>query len=150
VRLVELSIGALITAGERASLAAIARASKTIDPSDTDGISASAILHNEEAYALYQQHAARTRQARRKPSPRRHTNGADDNRMRVRADRDPGRARQRYLRATKLELVNRLLEAEKAYADMENRWLRTADDLLAWIMLFDRLIAASRITASSH
>ena len=56
------------------------------------------------------------------------------------ADRDHGRARQRYLRASKPELVERLLAAEKAYADMEKRWLRTADDLLVWIMLVDRLI----------
>jgi hypothetical protein len=59
----------------------------------------------------------------------------------VRADRDRGRARQRYLRASKSELVERLLNAENAYADMQNRWLRTADDLLVWMMIVDRLIA---------
>jgi hypothetical protein len=39
------------------------------------------------------------------------------------------------------ELVERLLAAEQACADMENRWLKTADDLLTWIMLVDRLLA---------
>src|SRR5262249_32045862 len=133
VRFVGLSVAALTTAGERASLAAIARTSKTIDPSDPDGVSESAILHNEEAYALYQQHAARPRQTRQNPPATRHTNAADGNRIRMRADRDSERSRQRYLRASKAELVERLLKAENAYAAMENRWIRTADDLLVWM-----------------
>jgi hypothetical protein len=150
VRLVELSIAALTDAGERASLAAIARTSKTIDPADPDGISESAILHNEEAYALYRQHAPRTRNTQRKTSAERRTNIVEDRRLRVSADRDLGRARQRYLRASKIELVARLLTAEAAYADMKSRWLQTADDLLVWIMLIDRLIATRRPYGSSR
>jgi hypothetical protein len=37
--------------------------------------------------------------------------------------------------------LERLLIVEQAYAEIENRWLRTADDLLVWMMLVDRLIA---------
>jgi hypothetical protein len=59
-------------------------------------------------------------------------------------------ARQRYLRASKADLVKRLLVAEQAYDDMEDRWLRTADDLLVWIMLVDRLIAAPGTYRSSR
>jgi hypothetical protein len=140
VRLVELSIAALLQAGERASLAAIARISKKVDPREPDGISESAILHNDEAYVLYRQHAQNKGHRQRKRSAQRGTNIVEDGRPRVSADRDHGRARQRYLRASKPELVERLLAAEKAYADMEKRWLRTADDLLVWIMLVDRLI----------
>ena len=66
----------------------------------------------------------------------------DDSRLRVSAGRDRGRARQRYLHASKAELVERLLTAERAYAEMEDRWLRMADDLLVWIIVVDRLIAA--------
>ena len=44
------------------------------------------------------------------------------------AGRDRGRARRHYLRASNVELVQRLLTAEKAYADMENRWMQTADE----------------------
>jgi hypothetical protein len=33
---------------------------------------------------------------------------------------------------------------------MENRWLHTADDLLVWIMLVDRLITSTRTTPSSR
>ena len=61
----ELSIAALTSVGEPASLAAIARVSKTVDPADTVGISESAILHNDEAYALYRQQPEHVRQTRR-------------------------------------------------------------------------------------
>jgi len=138
---VGLSVAALTHAGERPSLAAIARVSKTIDPADPHGVSESAILHNEAAYALYRQHAEYKRRMQRKQSAQLRTNGSADNRIRASADRDRGRARQRYLRASKADLVERLLIAEQAYAEMEHSWLRTADDLLVWIMLVDRLIA---------
>jgi hypothetical protein len=129
----------LTRAGERVSLAAIARVSKAIDSTDPDGTSESAILHNEEAYALYRPYAQPKRHRERNRTSERRTN--IDGRLHVSADRDHGRARQRYLRASKNELVQRLLAVEKAYADMENRWLQTADDLLVWIMLVDRLMA---------
>jgi hypothetical protein len=140
VRLVELSIAKLQRAGERASLAAIARISKTVDPVDADGVSESTILHNEEAYALYRQHADRKPRGARKPSTNRRILIGDGNRIHVSADRDRGRARQRYLRESKPDLVDRLLAAEQAYAEMEARWLKTADDLLVWIIMLDRLL----------
>jgi hypothetical protein len=130
-------MAALLRAGERPSLAAIARISKTIDPAEPRGISESAVLHNEEAYGLHRQHAQQERNMQRKPSPEHRTNILEDGPVHVSRDRDPARARQRYMRASKTELVQRLLTAEKGYADMENRWLRTADDVLVWIMLLD-------------
>ena len=39
------------------------------------------------------------------------------------------------MRVSKGDLVERVLIAEQAYADTEDRWIRTADDLLVWIML---------------
>lgn len=139
VRLVRLSIAALERAGKPTSLAALARISKTVDPEEPDGVSESAILHNEEAYALYRQHTPS-----KLPRQRGSTVNAGVGQhqlVRVRVDRDPARARRRYMRASKPELVERLLAAEQAYADLETRWLKTADDLLAWIMLVDRLLA---------
>jgi hypothetical protein len=150
VRLVELSITALTRAGERASLATIAHASKTVDPEEPDGVSQSAILYNEEADALYRRHAEHKPLTRRKPSPERRTNTIDNNRIRVSAERDPGRARARYLRAGNADLVERLLSVEQAYAEMEDRWRRTADDLLAWMILVDRLIATTGQHGSSR
>jgi hypothetical protein len=121
------------------SLAAIARVSKTVDPEDPKGISESAILHNEEAYAFYRRHTDHKRTAR-KPLPHRRID-IGNNPIRVNAERNRGRARQRYLRASKADLVERLLAAEQAYAEMETRWLKTADDLLVWIIVLDRLLA---------
>jgi hypothetical protein len=138
---VELSIATLERTGERPSLAAIARVSKTVDPEEPRGISESAILHNEQALALYRQRAGRKQQRARKTPPRLRRDIGNDNFFRVSADRDRGRARQRYLRASKTELVERLLVAEQAYADMEGRWLKTADELLVWIIVVDRLLA---------
>jgi hypothetical protein len=150
VRLVELTIASLTETGAKPSLAAIARASKTVDPSDPRGISESAILHNEEAYALYRQHTDRRRHTPKTPSSSPRIEAGAHNRLRVRADRDRGRARQRYMRATKANLVERLLVAEHAYAEMQDRWLGTADNLLAWIMLVDRLIASPATHGSSR
>jgi hypothetical protein len=150
IRLVELSITALERAGERTSLAAVARISKTVDPEEPKGVSENAILHNEEAYALYHRRADHKRQTAAKPSPKRRIDIGDDNRVRIRVspDRDRGRARRRYLRASKAELVDRLQVAEQAYAEMEDRWLRTADDLLVWIIVLDRLLAGPGFTTS--
>ena len=137
----------MLRAGERPSLAAIARISKTIDPADPRGISESAVLHNEEAYGLYRQHAQKKRALQRKPSAEHRTNIVEDGPVRVSRDRDPARERQRYMRSRKAELVQRLLTAEKGYADMENRWLRTADDVLVWIMLLDRVLTRFGLTS---
>jgi len=150
VRLVQLSIAALTHAGERPSLSAIARVSKTIDPAEPRGVSESAILHNEAAYELYRQQSERKRQNTRRPSSKRHIDMGHGSRIRVNADRDHGRARQRYLRASKAAHVERLLIAEKAYAEMENRWIRTADDLLVWIVLVDRLVTTTRTSGPSR
>jgi hypothetical protein len=86
VRLVELSIAPLERVGERLSLAAIACISKTVDPAEPDGVSESAILHNEEGV--------------RALSSGRRSHATDcaaaiTNRIRVSADRDRGRTRQR-------------------------------------------------------
>jgi hypothetical protein len=49
--------------------------------------------------------------------------------------------RRRGLRASKADLIERLLSADQAYAEIEQRWLWTVEDLLLLIMLVDKLIA---------
>jgi len=92
VRLVELSIAALLNDRKRISLAALVRVSKTVDPAEPDGVSESAILHNEQAYTLYRQKADRKRRPPRQRSPNGRVHEGNDNRLRI-SDRDPGRAR---------------------------------------------------------
>jgi hypothetical protein len=59
----------------------MARVSKTVDPEEPDRVSESAMLHNDQAYALYRQHAPLYRQhaqnernRQRKQSTARRTN----------------------------------------------------------------------------
>jgi hypothetical protein len=51
----------------------------------------------------------------------------------VRANRDQARVRQRYQRLAKRDLIDRLLNAEQAYAAERERWLQ-ANDLVFWWM----------------
>jgi hypothetical protein len=126
--LVRHAVEALAMAQRPVSLASIAAASRTVDPTGR-GISPSAILGNPEARAHYAQHrrwnGTRARRALRPESP-----GAA--RPRVEAHRDGARARQRYRRWSKGLLIERLLAVERAYAEQEERWLRVNDELLTW------------------
>ena len=122
------AVEALATAQRAVSLAAIATASKTLDPTGR-GISTSAILANAEARAHYERHRRWRGTRRPRPTPR---VAADATRPRVTAHRDVARARQRYRRWTKGLLIERLLAVERAYAEQEDRWLRVNDELLAW------------------
>jgi hypothetical protein len=55
----------------------------------------------------------------------------------VKRDRDLSRARQRYLRLSKRELVGRLA-VEQACDEHEERWLPSADELFPWMLLVGR------------
>ena len=110
------------------SLASIAAISKTIDPTG-QGVSESAVLNNEEARALYEQHRTW------KGSPRRATNitkKVKAIRISTKADRGQEQVRQRYLHLSKAELVDRLLAVESAYAKQEQRWLSQQDEVFTW------------------
>ncbi len=128
IDLVKQSIEVLSKGHQRISLASIASISKSVDPTG-QGVSESAVLNNEEARALYEQHRSW------KGSPR-HISSATKNakapQISMKLDRDQGQARQRYLRASKAELVDRLLAAEYAYAKQEQRWLEQQDEILTW------------------
>ncbi|MFL5664688.1 MAG: hypothetical protein ACJ8BW_25575 [Ktedonobacteraceae bacterium] len=124
------SIECLHKERQRISLASIAAISKTIDPTG-QGVSESAVLNNEEARALYEQHRTWKGSPGRTTSP---TKMVRATRISTKADRDQEQARQRYLRLSKAELVDRLLAVELAYAEQEQRWLFCQDDLLTWRM----------------
>ena len=147
VDLLSQSIKTLGRTSQRISLTSIVAISKDIDPSGK-GISESAILHNEAARALYEQHRTwkplpRTRRSRpgSASSAAAVSQAADHLPHAPKVDRDLLRARQRYLRMSKARLVARLLAAEQEYADERDRWLRTNDALFTWMRLVDWLIA---------
>lgn len=109
----------------RISLAAIVAQSKKRDPTG-NGISQSAILSNDEARRYYERH--RTSEGNRRK--RRHRDTAAPVGPPVKIDRDMMRARCRYKRMSKPELVERLLAVEQAYAEGQDRWLKAHDELL--------------------
>jgi len=65
-------------------------------------------------------------------------------------DRDLARARQPYLRLSKRDIVERVLAVEQACAEHEQRWLRTADDLFAWMLLVGSLAGPSMTGRTLH
>lgn len=127
VDLVTRAVAALLEANERVSLASISRKTKEIDP-DGLGVSESAILNNETAYAHYKQHATRQGSRPKRTPP---ASKANAGRPRpVNPARDVARVRQRYLAMTKTDLVDRLIAVEHAYSEQWALWLEANDELL--------------------
>lgn len=128
LHLVTQAIQALAEKRQSISLASISHKSKELDPSGT-GVSPSAILTNPAAYAVYDQHRSWNHQRRRTAAisrPQREPVRP------VASTRDVDRVRQRYMRLTKKELVDRLLQVEQAHSEQEERWLRVNEELLTW------------------
>jgi len=114
------------------SLASITAASRQIDP-DGLGVSENGIRTNPDAYKNYREHMTwkgPTRKRARSPreiAPQR-------------PSRDLVRARHRHMRLPKKELSERLVLLEEASMEWEERWLRQADELLAWMIVASRLL----------
>lgn len=125
--LVKRSVDVLLEQKERISLASIVATSKEVDEVGR-GVSESAILNNELARAYYEQYRSwkgmRQKEAVEAvpPTPPGH----------VKPDRDQDKVRQRYLRMGKSVLVDRLLAVEQTYAEQQEHWLQSQDELLQW------------------
>jgi hypothetical protein len=135
-RLVMQAVDALRQARARVSIATIVACSRELD-ADGKGVSKDAILGNADARAYYEAHRTEQTLARRPARRRKPLKLADEQSgsapILVRADRDQVRARQRYDRLTKQELIVRLVHTEQALAAERERWLR-ANDLVFWWM----------------
>jgi hypothetical protein len=131
--LVRTSIETLQKERKPVSIASVVAVSPQLDPLGR-GVSESALLHNPEARADYEVHRTwkRSRSGRVAPP------GRSSEPTSVKPDRDLTRARLRYLRLSKRELVERLLAVEQACGEHEQRWLRTADELFAWMLIVGR------------
>lgn len=132
IDLVHQSVEALRSEKARISLASIAAKSRELDPSGA-GVSESAILTNGEARACYEQYRT-WKQQRRSSTSAPKLEQPTRVRESIKLGRDEERARQRYLRFSKPDLVDRLLAAERFSAEQEQRWLSHQDDLLMWRM----------------
>jgi hypothetical protein len=126
VLLVRQSVHALLKAKRKVSLMAIVMTSKELDRKHL-GISASAILGNDEARELYEAHRTwRAPRGKRRfsvecleemPQPR------------VKAGRDLRLVYERYLQMPKRDLALRLLKMEESYVALEETWLQANDTL---------------------
>jgi hypothetical protein len=110
----------------RISLTTIVAMARQLDPAG-QGIAHTSILENEEAYAYYKRFRTASKPKKRQPVPK---NG--DAPLVIKADRDQGRVRQRYMKLNREDLVDHLLAVEQQYAELHERHFGMNDNLLEW------------------
>jgi hypothetical protein len=135
VELVKRSVDALLKERKRVSLATLCARSKEVDP-DGRGVSESAILKNEDARTYYLQHRSW------KAVPRKHPRFCQAEKTRalsrIKLNRDLARVRLRYMKLTKVELVQRLLLVEQAHGALQERWFQVNEEMLNWQLRAER------------
>jgi hypothetical protein len=89
------------------------------------GIAPTSILENEEAYAYYKRHRTAPKPVKQQPAPKK-----VNTRLAIKADRDPARAQQRYMKLNWEALVDQLILIEQEYAQLHKRWLTMNDQVL--------------------
>jgi len=94
------------------------------------GVSGSAILTNTVAHEYFERYSTfnRKRPKRIRIPDQEYVDAGDM--PAVKRERDIARARQRYMRMTKQDLVQRLIAREQAYAEVEERWHAALDDAM--------------------
>jgi hypothetical protein len=98
VRLVKASVDALVQANQMVSKATVVAKSKELDP-EGQGVSASAIKRNADAFAYYEKYRSyKEPQGRRVASAK---GSIETDSLRIKPNRDENRARQRYLKLIK-------------------------------------------------
>src|SRR5262249_53408012 len=120
VELVKQTVDCLLKDKQQVSLASLVARSKELDPEGRGG-SETAILNNEEARKYYEQHRAWRGKSRKHPVL---SGNAPEITTPRKIDRDLSRARYRYLKMSKADLVAQLLAVEQKYAEQEEQWLQ--------------------------
>lgn len=128
--LVKNSVDALMSQKQKISLTTIVNKSKELDP-ESKGVSISAIQRNEKANAYYKRHQSYKNSATKRSSVAVKKLSEVES-PRIKLDRDLARVRQRYLKLSKSELVDRILVVEQALAQKEQNLNATMDEMLAW------------------
>jgi hypothetical protein len=118
VELVQGAVDRLVLEKQTVTIEAICRMSKEIDPQGK-GIKKAGVLGNAEAHAYYQKHSSSYQMAQ----GRKHHSIRKGHELaqlpRIDSDRDVNRVRQRYLKRSRADLVERLLSVEQAYAQLQ-------------------------------
>lgn len=128
--LVRRSVDALLDRGEEVSILSVVAMSKELDTRGV-GVAHTSILRNAEARAYYEKHRAWSgppRRPRADPEPAAVAGDVPT----IRPDRDPDRARRRYLQLPKRVLVERLLASDQAYVMQREARLQAEEEILEW------------------
>lgn len=125
VSITQKSIDLLISRQEKISLNNIIKISREID---AKGISHTAILNNNEARKLYETYRNWV------PTKRKLSKGIPDEsnlyNLNIKTDRNLSSVKKRLLKLTKIQLMERLLIVEEAYALLHKKWLDQQSSLL--------------------
>lgn len=128
--LVKKSVDVLVSQKQKISLSTIVALSKELDP-ERKGVSLSALQRNEKANAYYKKHQSYKNSATKRSSVAVKKLSERES-PQIKLNRDLTRVRQRYLKLSKEELVDRLLVVEQALAQQEQNLNATNDELLTW------------------
>ena len=129
VTLVKATVDRLLQEGRTVTLEAICTLSREIDP-EGKGIKKAGVLGNVEAHAYYRQHSTSYQRGLGYQQRRGRQKHASAQPSRIDADRDVKRARQRYLKQPKVDLVERLLSVEQEYAQAKLQLTKLQFELL--------------------
>lgn len=116
------SIDALVADGLPVTYKNIHEKSKELDPSGK-GIHANTVKRNEELYAYYKEHSKtyQISQVRKKPvTP---STFDEASLRRISPGRDISNVKAKYMKLSKEELVNRLIDIEQYVAQNQKRWV---------------------------
>lgn len=128
--LVKKSVDVLVSQNQKVSLTTIVALSKELDP-EGKGVSLSALSRNKKANAYYKKHQSYNSKATKRSSVVAKKLSERES-PQIKLDRDLARVRQRYLKLSKEELVERLLVVEQALAQKEQNLNTTNDEILTW------------------
>ena len=132
VHIVNESVDALFKGNKPISLKTIVAKSKEIDP-EGKGVSITAIQRNAEANAYYQKYRTH-KNSPSKPSYIAVKKLPQIDVKKIKFDRDLSQVRQRYLKLTKEELVDRLIAIEQGLAEQEDNWHSANDELFSQLL----------------
>ena len=126
MNLVKATVDQIVKEGHVVTIDAICRKSIELDL-EGRGVKKSAVLENSEAHAYYRQHSASYKVAQIRKQQRTRSGKLSTptvQPLRINLNRDVDRARYRYLQMTKLQIVERLLIVEQAYAELAEQQAR--------------------------
>lgn len=115
------AINSLVKEGKSVTLNSIHTKSKELDPTGK-GIHPNTIKTNELLFDYYKQHSHTYRQRQTKKSPTQLNLTQDTDLRRISTRRDLTHLRQKYMKFTKQELVDKLIHAEQFIAENHSKW----------------------------